>query len=259
MKRKTKKKFNIIKKKHAVVAGVVVSFLAFSGVALVAKPPAFLCVQEVIVPKPLKHLKELDVVKLSGVKKGQSLLTLSLETVRENILRYPWVKEVTLSKRIPGRLSIEVEEQTPVALLEMSSEKTQESGLYLINAEGKVFKKLESGDSKDLPLITGLTKEEIRDHLNHYVRVLSWFQGEEFDVSELNWRDGDLTLFTQDPCIQISFGKDTTEDLNVWLSRKARLLEAWPTIKTATKTPRAIDLTLERRIIVKQKILAGNN
>ncbi len=259
-KTKKKRKKNIanplgrIEKKHWISFAVISLIVAIGSGAVLTKPPSFLRVNEIVVPKPTAHLKELDVVKLSGVKKGDPLLTLSLVKVRENILRYPWVKEVSLSKHIPGRLLIEVEERMPVALLEISSSSAKESGLYLLDGGGKIFKRLEAEDSKDLPLLTGLNKDEIQDHLRDYVRVLSWFDGEAFGVSELNWREGELTLFTQDPCIQISFGKDETKELSIWSARKIRLLQAWPTIKTASQTPRSIDLTLERRIVVKQKV-----
>lgn len=266
MKKKSKRTFDFVSKKHLIIAGVVSGVLGVSGLGILIKPPTFLRVQEVMVTKSTPHLSEMDIVKLAGVKKGSPLLTLSLEKVRERILRYPWVHEVSLSKSIPGRLVIEVQEQTPVALLEVVAEAAadseNETGLYLINGDGKIFKKLESADPKDLPLLTGLNKEEIRSHLQYYVRVLSWFDREEFKdlgVSELSWHEGELTLFTKDPCIQISFGKDGSEDLTVWESRMQRLIDAWPQIHLASKSPRAIDLTLERRLVVKEKILAGNN
>lgn len=257
MKKKAKRTFDLMSKKHLVTTGVIGGAFVVAGLAILIKPPPFLRVQEVMVSKPTSHLSEMDIVKLAGVKKGSPLLTLSLEKVRERILRYPWVHEVSLSKSIPGRLVIDVQEQAPVALLEMVSDSENETGLYLVNKEGKIFKKLEAGDSKDFPLLTGLDKEEIRNQLKSYVRVLSWFDREEFKdlgVSELSWHEGELTLFTKDPCVQISFGKDGTGELTVWESRMQRLIDAWPQIYLASKSPRAIDLTLERRLVVKNEI-----
>ena len=115
-------------------------------------PPSFLKVQEVVVLTPPRHLTEFDLIRLSQVKRGDNLATLRLKKVRENILRFPWIREVHLSKRFPGRLLIGVEEHQPVALLELEA-------LYLVSDAGVIFKKSER--VSDLPIITGLTSDDV--------------------------------------------------------------------------------------------------
>src|SRR5436190_1767406 len=83
----------------AALAGLVVGVMA-----LYRRPPSFLTVKEVAVATPLKHLSEHDLIRLSEIKKGDNMLRLNLSQIRSNLLRYPWIKEVRISKRVPGRI-----------------------------------------------------------------------------------------------------------------------------------------------------------
>ena len=231
--------------------------LSFCGIAFAVQllffPPAFLCVQEVVFKTPLKHLHEMDVVRLAQVRRGAPLLTLRLQKIRDNIRRYTWVKEVNLSKQIPGRLVIDVEEQVPVALLELEA-------LYLVNKEGVIFKKLESGDSSgdsgDLPVITGLRREKnesLVTPVKKLVMLIQFFEDSlrSIDLSEVHQEDhGDLVLLTQEPVIKILLGKEK------WEERIQKFAQAWPTIRETAHHPQVIRLESERRLVVKQNSIS---
>ena len=180
------------------VVSVMVCVVGFSVLILV-RPPSFLRITEVVVISPLKHVSGFDLIRLSGVKKGDNIVTLSLAKVRQNLLRYPWIREVRLSRRIPARLLIWVEEQEPVALLEYpesasntaSTASTAGTALYLVNYEGVAFKKAESGDPKDLPILTGIAQEEIASRLPSLVALLKTIEDLDLvgslGVSEIRW------------------------------------------------------------------------
>ncbi|MBI3540815.1 MAG: FtsQ-type POTRA domain-containing protein [Deltaproteobacteria bacterium] len=236
-------------KKGLIRGGIV---LAISGIALllVLFPPPFLKVQEIQILTPLHHLSEMDLIRLSGVQKGQNILTLRLSKIRGQILRYPWIKEVRLSKKIPGRVMIAVEEQVPFALLELES-------LYLINAEGVVFKKLEPGDPRDLPIITGLSQGEIRSSIQLLLHLIQDFekspQLDSVAISEIHLNDAkELSLFTKDPVIHIELGKNDSEQN--WKQKLSQLGSAWKTIRSTTKKMKFVDLNLKKRIVVQQEI-----
>src|SRR3990167_7147513 len=131
-----------MKKKIIQVLGVVTAIACVGGfvVLILVRPPSFLRIAEVVGVSPLKHVSEFDLIRLSGVKKGDNIVALSLAKVRQDLLRYPWIREVRLSRRIPTRLLVWVEEQEPVALLEYQ-ESASSTALYLVNREGVVFKK----------------------------------------------------------------------------------------------------------------------
>jgi len=62
-----------------------------------------------------RHASAVDLVSLSGLERGQPLLTISLRRVSDDLLRHPWVKAVSLSRRLPHTLAIEVLEREEVA------------------------------------------------------------------------------------------------------------------------------------------------
>jgi cell division protein FtsQ len=60
---------------------------------------------------------------------------------------------VDVRRALPDTLQIRVEEHVPAALAVMGD-------LYVVDAEGVPFKKVSSADALDLPLITGVSRED---------------------------------------------------------------------------------------------------
>lgn len=225
---------------------VFVALLIGLSVSLILFPPSFLRVKEVVVLNSPKHISHFDLVRLAGISKGVPLLTLKLKEVRGRILRYPWIEDVLLTKRFPGRLLVEVQEQVPLALLELDA-------LYLVNDKGVVFKKLEAGEPKDLPILTGMEKGKLTAQLPSLIAVLKHFNGLEtlktIGLSEIHRNQrGDISLFTREPCIRIEMGSDE------WKERLDRLALAWGTIRATAGKIKVVDLSYEKRIIVKQGV-----
>jgi cell division protein FtsQ len=183
------------------------------------------------------------------VKKGDNILTLRLRDVRERVLRYPWVRDVRLSKRFPARLFIWVEEEEPAALIEIDSK------FYLVSREGKVFKELDASDPKDFPILTGLSVEEIPERLPRLMALVKSIETSELfgalGISEARWdaREG-LKLFTKEPCIQLTLGPEG--GALSWEARLQRFAQAWSTIQGGGRTPQVVDLSLDRRVVVRE-------
>jgi cell division septal protein FtsQ len=240
----------ILKRFYRVAVRLSVFVILAAGIFLVVKnPPSFLRVKEIVVMSPLTRLNEFDLIRLSEVKKGDNILTLRLRDVRERILRYPWVKDVRLSKRFPARLFIWVEEEEPAALIEI------DSTFYLVSREGKVFKGLEAPDPKDFPILTGLAPDEIPTLLPRFMALVKSLETSELfnalGVSEARWdaRTG-LTLFTKEPCIQLTLGPEGGE--LTWEERLQRFTQAWSTIQGGGRAPKVVDLSLDRRVVVRE-------
>src|SRR5262249_24228183 len=70
---------------------------------------------------------------------------------------HPWVDAVRVARRFPSSLSVDVKEHEPAAVVALGE-------LYLVDIEGRPFKKVQSGDPTDLPLVTGLQREEFVDN-----------------------------------------------------------------------------------------------
>lgn len=85
----------------------------------------------------------------SGIAVGTNVFALDLDGARASILADPWIAEVSLARRLPGTILVQVVERKAAALLAMGD-------TFLATAEGEPFKKLEAGDPVELPLVTGL-------------------------------------------------------------------------------------------------------
>jgi cell division protein FtsQ len=96
---------------------------------------------------------EAELLGLAGVQKGANLWTLDAQEVARAMAGHPWVSAVDVRRALPDTLQIRVEEHVPAALAVMGD-------LYVVDAEGVPFKKVSSSDALDLPLITGVTREE---------------------------------------------------------------------------------------------------
>lgn len=95
------------------------------GLALVA-PVTALCTWLLWSPRFAVHQLQVDGAtrvetawlerQLDAVR-GQNLLLLELEELRETLQQHPWVRSAALSKRLPNRLEVTLVEHQPVAVL----------------------------------------------------------------------------------------------------------------------------------------------
>ncbi len=93
------------------VGGVLITAAA---IALCTPWFGFVDLREVVVIGN-HHTTAPNLVSLSGVRRGQSLLTLSLGRVTKNLLRHPRIKSVRVGRRLPHTLTIQVQEREEVA------------------------------------------------------------------------------------------------------------------------------------------------
>ena len=90
---------------------------------------------------------------LGEVERGTNLFKLDTHAIERGIARHPWIKEVDLRRRFPNAISVRVVEHVPAAILSLQD-------LYLVDASGAPFKRLQPGDQADLPVISGLERED---------------------------------------------------------------------------------------------------
>jgi cell division protein FtsQ len=96
------------------------------------------------------------IVAESGLALGANVFGADLDSARARILGDPWLVTATLTRHLPGTIVIQVAERVPVALAAIGD-------IFLADASGEPFKKLELGDAVDLPLITGVTPESVAE------------------------------------------------------------------------------------------------
>jgi cell division protein FtsQ len=109
-----------------------------------------------------------ELLEAAGVDLGTNIFAKSPDEIRHDLLAHDWVQTAEVTRRPPGKLQIRIVERQPVALLVVDacqglrSEETEcdeGSSLHLVSDDGKVFKRFDSPDPVDLPVITGVDRE----------------------------------------------------------------------------------------------------
>ena len=92
-----------------------------------------------------------------AVEEGDRLLALDTDAIAARVAEHPWVAEARVSRQLPSGLNIEVTERraTAVALL---------GALYLLDDDGRPFKRATVAEADGLPVITGLERSQYVDH-----------------------------------------------------------------------------------------------
>src|SRR6185503_20529088 len=64
----------------------------------------------------------------------------------------PWIASAEAHRILPHTIVIDIREHVPAAVVQLG-------GLYLVDAEGHPFKRVEIDDGAGLPIITGLDRD----------------------------------------------------------------------------------------------------
>lgn len=99
------------------------------------------------------HTDADEITRCADLSEGQNIFSIDLERARKKIEQQPWIRKATVQRMVPDRIVIEVVEQEAAALISLD-------GLYLVNERGEVFKRVQPGELMDLPIITGISRDD---------------------------------------------------------------------------------------------------
>lgn len=135
----------------AAAAVTACALAAWGGWRWAVESPRF-AVKRISV-RGLQRAQEAELLRLSGLQAGQNLLALDLGAAVRAMSGHPWVREVRAARRFPSGIEVRVQEHVPAAVLSMGD-------LYLVDERGQPFKRAQPGDAVDLPLLTGVEKDQ---------------------------------------------------------------------------------------------------
>jgi cell division protein FtsQ len=102
------------------------------------------------------RLSRQRILAIAGVGPRTNILALNLTIARKRLLAAPWIAGATVSREIPSGLRIHIEEEKPLALLEMDDGRK-----FLINTAGRVFKQEADAYAESLPRVQGLSYTDL--------------------------------------------------------------------------------------------------
>jgi cell division protein FtsQ len=95
------------------------------------------------------RLSDDELRALSGLRRGENLLTLSARSVAGKMTESRWIKSVSIRKELPDRIVLKIDEARPFALLDMKGR------LFLVDAEGTMLEEMKESAVPFLPVISG--------------------------------------------------------------------------------------------------------
>jgi len=102
-----------------------------------------------------------EIIDLAQINKNDNILSLNLSLLKKRIVHHPWIQSAAIQRALPSRLTIDVNEETPLAIV-----KFENIADILINSQGKPFKEFDSvtDNLSDIPIITGLELHETKQN-----------------------------------------------------------------------------------------------
>ncbi|MFS8068464.1 MAG: cell division protein FtsQ/DivIB [Byssovorax sp.] len=199
----------------AVVAAASIS-VAWGARRYVTTSPRF-AVRTVLVEGERRR-SAVAVAEAAGVAVGKNIFALDLHHAGQLLAQDPWIERATVTRKLPSTVAISVVEREAYAAAVINGE------LYLATRDGDLFKKLGEDDPSDLPVVTGITAEQIaRDRagvvlaVKRVLDVVEDFErtgiAKRYPVEELHLeKDGVLTVTIGKEAIALHLGMPPYRD-----------------------------------------------
>lgn len=100
-----------------------------------------------------QHVRREELLALSGVSLGDRLLSVDTDAVAARVATHPWVAAAQVKRHLPSVLHIEIVERRAAAAASLS-------GLYLVDENGRPFKRARMDEAEGLPVLTGIGREQ---------------------------------------------------------------------------------------------------
>jgi cell division protein FtsQ len=97
----------------------------------------------------LKHMDSAPVYRIALAQESMAMPLVDVGDIRRQLLRYGWVKDARVSRRLPDTLVVDIVERRPAALWQDSDR------LALIDSDGTVIDRVPVTQMPDLPLLIG--------------------------------------------------------------------------------------------------------
>lgn len=130
--------------------------------------------------------KPIDEIVSAEVGRAQPLV--DVQAIRERLLRFGWVKDARVSRRLPDTLVIDIVERRPAALWQ------DRQRLTLVDSEGVVLDRVRVDQMPDLPLLIGPGANARAPHLQRLIDAAPTLKPQLASASWVGQRRWDLAF-----------------------------------------------------------------
>lgn len=236
---------------------LILSFFLFLGHQVYAhllEDPVFR-VREVDVGGCEKLPRE-TLLSLAMVEGMPNLFTVRLKDVSRRLEDHPWIEYVVVRKAFPNKISIQIEERKPIAILQLEE-------LYYIDAKGMIFSRVGEKDGYNYPFLTGLDRqslekesEETKGLITKALELLLIVEKEKVpplkEISEIHMeKTSGVHCFTKTEGIEIKMGWDHFGE------KLKRLSMIWSDLRKRGISATSIDSSDVNRMVVRRASSGG--
>lgn len=170
-----------------------------------------------------RQLSNAELLSLSGISGGKSILEVSLREISSRLLANPWVENVTVRRILPGGVSIHIEEKEPFFWIQ------QAGVLQYADRLGRPIAPVELGRFVSLPVLI------VEDGVSaEWTALQDWMLAVErgeypFGFPEVAWlkleEAGQIRLYLEDR------GLEVVMDLGAWREHGRLLNRVWEDLR----------------------------
>lgn len=171
-----------------------------------------------------------------AVKKGDALVGFDASEARMRVEELPWVQAASISRKLPGTLTIDITEHTPKARFEKA-----DGSRWVLGAEGQLIAPTDKR-FKELPLVTGQGGAEEYPDLMAKIKVHTDIENRFAGADYIAQRRWDIYLL---PKVKVRLPEQD-------ISRALLILEKLQAERRLLDMPDiTIDLRIEDRVILR--------
>lgn len=140
--------------------------------------------------KGLDRMESAPVYAIAASQQSMAMPLVDVDAIRERLLRYGWVKDARVSRRLPDTLVIDIVEREPAALWQSDKQ------LALIDREGVVLDRVPVHEMPDLPLLIGAGANGRADDLERLLGATPTLKPQLASATWVGRRRWDLSFQT---------------------------------------------------------------
>ncbi|MBN2804924.1 MAG: FtsQ-type POTRA domain-containing protein [Deltaproteobacteria bacterium] len=106
-----------------------------------------------------------EIMKYAGFKIGDNIFKINLLQLQNNIDKNPWILKSSVSQKLPSTMIIEVVEREIEMMIVFDVP-------YIVDSNGELFKRWESGDPMARVILTGISKKDLQEDPQYVENII---------------------------------------------------------------------------------------
>lgn len=207
--------------------------------------------------KGCRKLAEKTLLSFAKIEGMPNLFTVRLREIAKRLETHPWIEQVKVRKVFPNKISIQIEERKPIAILQLGEP-------YYIDKKGVIFSPVGDKDEYNYPFLTGLTRQNLeKDPMVtkslimkalEFLRIVDKEKVSPLEeISEIHMeKTFGIQCFTQTEGVEVRMGWDQFGE------KLKRLSLIWSDLQKRGISVNSIDCSDLKRMVVKKIPQRGN-